>query len=179
MNLHWRILLPVGHFLVDCIILSQWLTSAAIHTDAQDGQTSDLRPVIFFQETVTFDLRFSPPDEIELLASGNLPAMAVASLIVPDGLVVNRDKLWDPVWFSVYEAAAFLVWLALGVLLDTGYLRAGYAMGIYLGARLAAAIAITAVAHIGWRLQVIFWLGLASYLLALGVRWISRKIRHS
>jgi len=182
MDIRWRIVLPFGHLAVDSVVLTLWLWHAhALYQPKADLLLPRMQPVLFVQESapVTFDLRFvSPPPEFELLASGTLPAMLLSNTVRPEALILTRTKLWDPVWFLIHETASFLLWFAIGVALESGFLRIKKSMMAYLAARVGfgALLTVHGVAEIGWRVEVLSWLAFGVYASVVCLRWAFSKI---
>lgn len=167
-----RWLLPIGHLLVDVFLVANLVvhSSAWFQPRQSDlGRTTVLQPVMLLQEdaAVEFDLTaLPPPDEFLVIMSGNPAAGFVSSTVRPHGGVRSRRRPWDPIWFLLHEALSFPCWYLLGAWLDKGWPRLGFVMIMYLAIR--AAVAIAGFYEIGWRIQVLFWLGLTLYLLAFG-----------
>jgi hypothetical protein len=89
-------------------------------------------------------------------------------------------KLWDPIWFFIQETVSFLVWFAIGGLLDSGVLEIKKLMLAYLIVRFgfAAGFLIAhGVAAIGWRVQLLSWLAFGVYTTVLCLRWALSKIQ--
>lgn len=176
-RLRLRWLLPAGHLLVDVVLA----TSLVVHSSGRfqsrkgdPGLTTALQPVMLSQEdaSVGFDLTtLPPPDEFLVIMSGNPAAGFVSERIVPEtmtppGGVRSRVRPRDLSWFLLHEALSFSCWYVLGAWLDRSRARLGLVMIMYLAIR--AAVAVTGFYEIGWRIQVVFWLGLSLSLLAFG-----------
>jgi hypothetical protein len=44
---------------------------------------------------------------------------------------MTRAKLWDPIWFFFHETLSFLLWLGIGVSIDSGLIRIKKTMVAY------------------------------------------------
>ena len=182
MTFRWRIVLPLGHFVVDCLILALWLWQAqSLYRPKAVLPARGVEPVFFLQEggSVQWNPIFHPPDEYLLLAAGTFPALLISAAIRPQWHLMTPAKLWDPIWFVVHESASVLIWFVIGRLLDSGFLRIRRLMVVYFAGRLGLALLLTTpyVAHIGWRILVLFWLGFCGYLIFSCVRWAVSKAR--
>ena len=104
--------------------------------------------------------------------SGNPIAGFSSDILRPEAALISRKQPWDQIWFMVQEAIAFPCWYLIGLWIDTGHFRFGIVMFAYLILRFI--LAITRSYEIGWRIQVLFWLGLLLWLSVLG---LSRLIR--
>jgi len=175
-----RVVLPLGHFLVDVVVLVLWVW----HSQDLFRQTKGavwFQPVAMLQENAPqFEPKFdiSPPGQYLLLALGNLPAMVVSENVRPRAWYQSRTKLWDPWWFLIHESVASLVWFGLGMYGDSGRLRLSKAIERFLIMRCL----VTPFVNIGWaaRLGVLaeglFWMGLIVHFIARGVKWGYRLV---
>ncbi|MBZ5575983.1 MAG: hypothetical protein LAP40_05425 [Acidobacteriia bacterium] len=180
MSLPKRILLPAGHLLVDCIVLLLWLWhSNTLYRPKADSSVPQIEPVLLLQEgSIAFDPKFfDPPAEFSFVALGNVPAMLISGTARPEAHIVTRAKHWDPVWFGIHEVASSLLWLGIGVLIDSGRLRMGRLMMTYLVARFSFVplLLLRRVAGTGWRWEMIFWLALVVYgVVVIGFKLVSK-----
>ncbi len=85
---------------------------------------------------------------------------------------MGRRQPWDPIWFLLYEALSFPCWYFIGAWIDAGRVRLGKTMLAYAAVRLLLALA--GFYEVGWRTQILFWMGMAFWLAGLG---LSRLIR--
>ena len=180
MTFRWRTILPLGHFVVDCLILALWLWQAqSLYRPKAMLPARGVEPVFFLQEggSVQWNPIFHPPDEYLLLSAGTFPALLVSDSIKPEAHVITPAKLWDPAWFCVHESASILIWFAIGALLDSGFFRIRKSIAAYLVVRLGFALLSTVpgVADIGWRVEVLFWIAFIVYLIAARLRWAVSK----
>jgi hypothetical protein len=146
-------------------------------------QPNSVRPVLLLQEsgTVGWDPRtLPPPPESIFLVSGTLPAGLVSTSIRTEAHIQTRGRLWDPIWFLIHEATAFLFWFALGIWLDWGHPRLGEVMLTYLAIRFALGLSNLAlgIAEVGWRIQFLFWLGFTLLAIVLALHWLVRLSLH-
>jgi len=99
--------LPIGHQIVDGIVLALWIWHAhglLMHHHRSGLRSSMVRPVLFLQETVTFAVRDIEPDhQFMFLTAGDLPAALVSMAARPRASIQTRKKLWDPTWFVIHE----------------------------------------------------------------------------
>src|SRR5437868_2213487 len=116
MEIRWRILLPVGHLVVDCVVLALWLWHGnTLYQPTADSLRHRIQPILFLHEGVSFtvELQWSPPDDLIFLASGDLPAMLISDALRPKAYIVTRSKLWDRSWFLIHEALSFSLWFTV------------------------------------------------------------------
>lgn len=158
-------LLPVGHALLDCVVLA-WCVHS--HVRPQEIATTHqvaLPLALFLQETpaIAFDLRtFPPPADYMFLQSGNAVAGLIASFLNTTPWIVHGTPGWEPIPFTTYEMLAFASWLLVGVWVDSGRPRLRAVLVAYLVAR--CLIAAFGVYEVGWRIQMAFWMCLAIWL---------------
>jgi hypothetical protein len=178
MRVKWRWVLPLGHALIDCILL---IALIAYSHRVYRGETRDIpaptpiRPALFLQESgsVDWDPRTSnPPGPVLLITTGDFPAGLLAGVLRPNAGDVGRRQPWDPIWFLLHEAFSFPCWYFIGAWIDAGRVRLGKFMIAYAAVRLVLALA--GFYEVGWRIQILFWMGLAFWLAGLG---LSRLIR--
>jgi hypothetical protein len=175
-----RWLLPIGNLVIDSIVLALWIWHAdglLMHHHRSGLRSSVHKPIVFLQETVTFDVRDIEPDPVFLfLISGNVPAALVSASARPHAHLQTRAKLWDPIWFAIHESISFLVWWLIGMLLDLGRFHLKKTILGFLAARLVVVrlLVWSWVTRLAGVLEIIFWLVLAIYAIVWIVRWLFR-----
>jgi hypothetical protein len=168
-KLRW--LLPLGHTLIDCILLFSFIAYSNRQFRGERGAlypSAAIEAVLFLQEggPVAWDpVTSTPPGPFMLITSGNLPAGLVSDILRPHAWIVRRGHRWDRIWFLLQEAFAFSCWYFIGVWIDAGHSRLGKVMIAYLALRFL--IALTGVYDVGWRVQVLFWLGFTLWVAGL------------
>lgn len=178
----WRWILPIGHLVVDCVLL---VALIAYSNRMFPRQTDIASPSGSFQDAVflqdrgyewepRFDVISGP---FMAIASGNLPAGLVAAALRPEAQIPRRKHKWDHIWFLVHEALAFLGWFTVGALVDAGHPRLGKVMLGYLAVRFM--LALTGRYEIEWKTQTIFWMCFTMWLIGLGVSHLIGLSRQS
>jgi hypothetical protein len=102
-----------------------------------------------------------------LITTGNLPAGLIASFVRPNAGYVGRRQPWDPIWFLLHESLSFPFWYFIGAWIEAGRVRLGKTMVAYVAVRLL--LALSGFYEVGWRTQMLFWMGLAFWLTVLGL----------
>lgn len=170
MKLRW--LLPFGHALVDILLLSiltMHLTARLQSLQTHQPRRPVVRFAMFLQEdaAITFDPKtLPPPAEFLLVVTGNPVAGFVSTTARPEAGVLSPRRSWDPIWFLIHEAVSIPCWYLLGAWVDGRRPRLGVVMISYLFIRFT--IAVAGQYEVGWRIQVLFWLGITMYLLVFG-----------
>ncbi|HTR34428.1 MAG TPA: hypothetical protein VMH80_00905 [Bryobacteraceae bacterium] len=174
-----RWLLPLGHLFVDTLVLALWIGQG--HQLLGPKKTALFHQpfatdVLFLQESgvVSFDVRYvDPSPNFLFLTAGNIPAAFVSASFRPRAHIQTGTKLWDPAWFLIHESVSCLLWFLVAVWTENGRARANGVMLGYLAARIGAAPfqLFPIVAEVGWKLEVFFWLALATYVVALAIGW--------
>jgi hypothetical protein len=173
----WRWLLPLGHLLVDCVLLVA-LIAHSNHLLRRDKgalhRPTHIQSALFLQEGIPFEptnIRLSGPSL--LITSGNLPAGIVSEFLRPphDRIVRSGQRL-DGVWFLLHESCAFVCWHFIGVWVDVGRMRLRWVMIGYLAMRLL--LALTGAYEVGMRIQVLFWFCFMFYLIFVGTSLLVR-----
>src|SRR5580658_4099888 len=127
----YRWLLPIGHLLIDGLILLMWIWHSTVILHNQKS-SSVSPPVVTAGLSLQDDsgaawdpqhIDYAPPGEVLFLSLGNLPAGIIASIAMPEAHVQTRRKLWDPIWFLILEATSFPFWFVIGAWLESGRLR--------------------------------------------------------
>jgi len=184
LGLRYRWILPVGHTLIDLLLLVCWIWHATVTLKQQKGHCSPAQvvsTVAFLQDIpMTFDLStIPPPPAFVLLVSGTLPAGIVSTYLRPDAGSQTRRKLWDPTWLLIHEAVAIPFWFLMGMWIDTGRSRMGKLMWFFLLTRGAFGLldAALGAAQFGILAQGLFWLGLSGYGIVQGVRRLARMVK--
>src|SRR6185312_13605868 len=101
-------MLPVGHTLIDMLLLAAWINYGMtfLRNEKRSADTK-LRviPVVLTQDDgVPWDPRpMPPPPKFELLLTGTLPAGAVSISMRPECWWITRQKHWDPWWLLIHE----------------------------------------------------------------------------
>jgi hypothetical protein len=88
--------------------------------------------------------------------------------------------LWDPVWFSIHEGMALILWFLVGWKLDSSAARIRRLLGGYLGLRFTLALLcwpMREALSIGGALEVLFWFWFGPYCLIHAFRWLLRRRR--
>jgi hypothetical protein len=166
-----RWLLPIGHALTDCILLVALIAYPHRLFQQEKGAVYPPAPIhaaLFLQEggSVAWDPKTGLNEPFMLIMSGNFPAGLISDVLRPQAGVVSRGHRWDRVWFLLHEAVAFPSWYLIGVWIDAGRFGLGKVMIAYLVVRFL--IALTGFYDVGWRIQVLFWLGFTLWLAVLG-----------
>jgi hypothetical protein len=176
----WRWLLPLGHTVIDCALVFALIMYA--HRLFQPKK-SEVHPptrfhaALFLQEgdSVEWDPRtLPPPGPFSLIMTGNLPAGLASSVLRPEAGMVTRKKHWDPVWFALQEAVSFMFWYLIGAWVDAGHPKLGKVMLAFVVGRFV--LAVVGVYEIGWRIQVLFWLGFCLWLACAGLSLVFRVV---
>ena len=174
-RLRYRYLLPLGHMLVDVILLGHfiWVGHRSLR-GACDAPAKEA--AVGWNRGRVFDVQ---PWEFTFLASGTAPAGLISHAARPDADVQNCYHLWDPVWFSIHESVALLFWFLVGTWQDSPTARHRKLLGVYLGFRfVSAALCWTvAMASLGSRVQILFWYVFCICALVLGVGWLLHRLR--
>ncbi|MGC9971383.1 MAG: hypothetical protein ABSE56_12425 [Bryobacteraceae bacterium] len=184
-RLRYRWLLPLGHALVDVVLLThfvwqgnQWrsVTKApcAEPAVAQPGAPAE-------DGGVGWDPKYmwvAPRWDFRLLASGTAPAGLISLAIRPRADWQNCSRLWDPVWFAIHEAIALLFWFLIGAGLDRPRAPLRKMVGVYLGFRIASVfLCWTRWAPLGTYIQALFWLTFSVCALVYACRRLLPRIR--
>jgi hypothetical protein len=165
----WRWLLPLGHLAVDLILLVALIAYSNRVFRGRTGVPSSsvtTNSVLLLQEggSIEWDPRTSiPPGPFSLIITGNLPAGIIAGSLRPDAGYIGRRQRWDPVWFLLHEALAFLCWAVIGGWVDAGHSRLRTLMIGFLAVRLLAAV--LRAPELGWHVQALFWM--------VGILWLA------
>lgn len=174
-------LLPIGHLVIDSIVLSLWIWHAnglLAHPNHSRLRPSMARPALFLQETaVSFDVRSIEPDPVFLfLIAGNMPAAIVSASARPHANLQTRKKLWDPTWFLIHESMSFVVWWLIGMQLDLGRFHLKKTTAGFLATRLVFVplLVWSWVARLAEVIEIIFWLILAIYAIVWIMHWLFR-----
>jgi hypothetical protein len=170
----WRIGLPLGHFVVDCIILmALFAWWQGTHTRAGMGLQAERPAIVAVQDDGT---QFDPaiyPRQIGLIESGTPPAGIIATRFRSDSFWLCRDHPLDLVWFALHSVLAIAFWFAIGWRIESGHRILGHVMLAYLAAR--AVFAVTGVYHAGSAVQVLFWFGLLLALFFRALTWTATR----
>jgi len=179
MNVRWSVVLPVGHLIVDCVLLALWIGAAQARVKPAIPKSVIVKPVLLQESGAPgWDFRFDPPPQFLLLPTGDMPAFAIAEFFRPQRRL-SLKKPWDLVWFSIYEAASLVVWFAMGLSLDRGWLPIVRTMAGFLVVRIifTASFGSGLVAELGYKVQTFFWLWVVAYVIFCGLRWVIRRSR--
>src|SRR5438876_7754455 len=88
LGLRYRWILPVGHTVIDLLLLVSWIWHATVMLRQQKGHFAPAQVVstaAFLQDTpMTFDFSFPPAPTFVLLVSGTLPAGIVSTYLRPN-----------------------------------------------------------------------------------------------
>jgi hypothetical protein len=93
----FRWILPIGHLVIDCILLGALIVYSNSH--AYRGDSGSSRTLILVQESgsVEWDPRtMGPPGSFSAIISGNLPAGLVSVFLRPEAGIVGGRRRWDP-----------------------------------------------------------------------------------
>ncbi len=184
-QIRYRCLLPVGHFLIDSMILVFWLSHGYTALGRLKASSSFRPPVkrVMLQEAGApgWDFRHDavPSAAFALLSCGNLPVAVVSLIARPHAGAQSRKRLWDPLWFLIHESLSGLLWFGIGFLVDRGSPRLATIMKAYLGARCLLTLLVTIApdVRIGASLEVLFWAGLCLWGLTWSIRSAYRQLR--
>jgi hypothetical protein len=184
-RLTYRWLLPIGHLLIDILVLVLWLWHSQIilnRMKARANEGSELIPVFMLQESGApgWDFRHDVPipDEYALIGFGNLPAMIASSNARPSAYIQTRTHLWDPWWFLIQESVSFPIWFGIGVVAELATQRLRTILWWYLVCRGVFAVFATVsfIARLGSLLEALFWLGLVVYAAVTFFKWCYRSL---
>jgi hypothetical protein len=179
-RLRYRYLLPLGHLLVDVIVLSHFIWQGYEWQRDACGMPSAVRAVPSSQEgKVGWDVYSGPPMDLAFLAVGTPPAGLISCAARPGALIQDCNRVWDPVWFAIHVVIALLFWLLVGAWQDSPTARFRKLMGVYLAIRLAFSPLCWRwdVALMGTRVEVLFWLAFTVFALVQGCLWLLRRLR--
>jgi hypothetical protein len=169
-RVRWRWSLPLGHAVIDCIALIALITYSHRVFRSEVGGHGFVRPALLLQESgsIEWDPRtLPPPGPVLIITTGALPSGLIAGTLRPNAAYIGRRPLWDPIWLLLHEALSFPCWFLLGVWSDT---RRGLLIKVmigYLAARLL--FVVTGSYDVGWRFQILFWMGMVLCLFGLGI----------
>ena len=128
-----------------------------------------------------YDVVAAPP--LNAILCGTLPAGLIAESFESETRRAATAPRWNPLWFALQEASAFICWWSFGYWADR---RGGLLPKIllsYLGLRVlaAAVLLIQPSADFVWRLEALFWVGLLAWglwrALLASATWVERKVR--
>lgn len=179
-RLRYRWLLPLGHLLVDVIVLShfiwqghQWQRNLCrqrpvVHTESSTQQGA-----------VGWVVDVPPPEDFRSVLFGTLPAGLISWEARPRAYIQYCDQLWDPVWFSIHEGVALLFWFLLGGWLDSPGAPLRKLLGVYLALRLATAPLcwLRGLSSVARGVELLFWLVFFICALVQGAWWLLRRLR--
>lgn len=173
-RVRFRWLLPLAHALIDCVLFFAWIESsdAQLRRRTQYVPSVALQPVLL-QEDGSVEwvpMYDSFPGPFLVLSAGTLPAGLASDILFPRAGLSGRQ--WHPAWFTANEILAFAFWYLVGRWADTSRVYMGRVMVAYVVAR--SLLALTRFYEVGWRIEVLFWLCFALWLLGLGV---SRSVK--
>jgi hypothetical protein len=174
----YRTLLPAGHTAIDLLLLCAWIWHAVVVLNPENARSRPGNALAAYARSESIGWSPStvcrdPDSRFALILTGTVPAGIISSSIRPEAGWQTRHRLWDPVWFSIHEAAALLLWFLIGAWLDSRRSRLARLMGAYLAGRIVLALLAIAIPGNCWvPLQLLFWLGLAVY----GALWASRRL---
>lgn len=176
-NFRW--LLPIGHLLVDFVLLASLTGSSVAPFQSSQGLRERLSAfhTVRFQEDVgiLFEPKNLPPrDEFLQIISGNPAAGLLSAYLRPDAAVVTRGRWWDRIWFLLHEVISFACWYLLGAWVDSQRLRVRVVMLAYLFMRVVSAAA--GLHQFGWRAQIVFWLVVTLFCLVIGLIRLCRVV---
>ena len=174
-RLQW--LLPIAHALIDCILvvsLIQYADHMFGRKAASVPRLATVQPALLQEDS---SVRLIPtwdttPGPFLVLSSGNLPAGLLSDVLRPGAGLYTPEQRWDPFWVFLNEVFSFACWGLIGRWVDAGRVPLGRILVGYVVARLL--IALTGTYDIGWRVQVLFWVGFALWSLGLGLSRLAR-----
>src|SRR5215471_4360226 len=169
--IRYRWLLPIGHLIVDVVMLAILIAHARAfygNDRAQHAPQPAIRWVLLQEgTTVEWDPQYLPPPrDFVLLAAGNLPAALVSCSLRPSAHFRTRRHLWDPAWFLIHQAISFPIWFLLGLGIDSERVRIRRVMLAFLSARaLFALMALvsTNASEIVGKCETFFWLAFGAW----------------
>ena len=175
-RLRYRWLLPLGHALVDAIVISHIIWRVPTWHLAQPSvqTTSEL-------------LLNARSVDVMLLVSGTLPAGVIHVTVEMRGISWGRYDIVLPglapfescawAWVALFEMCALTFWFLMGSWSDSrgpplrrvlcGYLMLRFALVPLCWSELSGP---------GIGLELMFWLIFAVYALVLGCRWLLRRV---
>jgi len=178
-------MLPIGHAVVDLVLLAAWVGYGTMLIRQEKvrsgGQSQPFQPVLFQDgDAVRWDPRpLPPPPRFALLMAGTLPAAAVSMSVRPEAWYVTRRRLYDPVWLLIHECVAIPFWFLIGFEIDGGDSRLRKPMLWYLvgrGGLVPLVLGPGAAPNFGILLQFLFWIGFSIYGFGCLIQWIGRKL---
>lgn len=180
----YRSLLPMGHVLIDLLLLTSWIWHATVVLNAPRSLSRPTGVSVAAAYAATDNIGWDPVDvrldpRFALMLTGTLPAGIVSGSVRPEAGWQTLHRLWDPLWLLVHEAVAIPFWFMIGAWLDSGRGHLGRVMRMYLVGRVVvAAIAIATTGDAKWWiLQFLFWVGLAAYGALQAMQWLRRSSR--
>jgi hypothetical protein len=182
-RIRYRYLLPLGHLLVDLIVLSHFIWQGHLWQRDRCRQSPVVRNVAFAQEGAVpwspVYVCFAHSPDFDFLVTGTLPAGLISFAVRPEARWHNCARLWDPLWFSIHESIALLFWFLLGGWLDSPGAPLRKLLGGYLLLRFALIPLcwLPAWSEAGAPLQMLFWLMFLICALVRGSLWLLRRLR--
>jgi len=173
-RLRYRWLLPLGHLLVDVIVLSH-IIGYAYSVLRQDPHPCLPPHVPLSQISWCNPL---PPD-FKLLVFATPPAGWIALALRPDASIQTCWHLWDPAWFAIHESVALLFWFLVGAWQDSPTARSRKLLGVYLGLRFALSPLcwFNGLALVAAAVEGVFWIVVCCRALDRGCSWLLRLLR--
>jgi hypothetical protein len=172
----YRIWLPIGHALIDCVLLVSYLWSG--HQMLQREKNGEFSLVQEEGPVEWAPIYMPPPPKFQLILMGTAPAGMLSSTLRPKAGRMNRRTSWDPVWFAIHESTAIGFWFLLGWWIDSGNRTLAKTMVAYLASRVVFAILsiVAGAAMAGVALQGLFWFALLIYAVLQGLGWTIRRL---
>jgi hypothetical protein len=181
-RLRYRWLLPLGHALVDVIVIShliwqgyQWQRQLCRQPPVVRTETPPSEGAERWDPRTLWDGR---PRDLDFLLVGTIPAGLISYAARPEAGLQNCSRWWDPVWFSIYESIALLFWFLLGGWLDRPGAPLRKLLGVYLGLRLAFALFcwLVGMPSLGPGVETLFWIVLCYRALDRGCSCLHRRL---
>jgi hypothetical protein len=182
-----RWLLPLGHLLVDVIVLSHFIWQGHLVRWTQKHPWC-APPVVQTQAPAQesgvgwgpmSDGGAEEPWDFIFVLSGTLPAGLISHAARPEASLQDCARLWDPVWFSIHESIALLFWFLVGAWQESPTARLRELLAAYLWLRIALAPLcwLKGLSSLGSGVEVLFWLVFCICALVQGCPWLLRRFR--
>lgn len=171
-------LLPSANFVVDGVLVLALIahSNRFVHKTVL-SQAGNVQPVSLIQEggTVMWDPKTLPPTgPFMLIVTGNVPAGLISERLRPDAGALSYGPKWDRLWFALHEAIAFACWFVIGTWVERHHKQLRTILICYSAVRFL--LALTGTYDIGWRIQILWWLGFTAWSVGAVSLYLIRRI---